>query len=215
MLRELNEEEGHTIVMVTHDAAAAAAADRVIFLRDGKLAGEVEGGSTRRAADYLASLQSDERARARGSPRRTRCCAPSTRSRSASSRTRPLRSAPDCFGVVLGVGMVFGVLLLTGTIRSTFDELIDSAWGKTDLIVMGEGNGTMPERHARRRASAIRGVDEAAGMVGGMFTRLNRGRQPGQGQHGTDADRRLRDEWATSPTTSASSRGAGWRRAAR
>jgi putative ABC transport system ATP-binding protein len=57
VLRELNEEEGHTIVMVTHDAAAAATADRVIFLRDGKLAGEVEGGSTRRAADYLASLQ--------------------------------------------------------------------------------------------------------------------------------------------------------------
>jgi len=62
VLRELNQEEGHTIVMVTHDAAAAAAADRVIFLRDGKLAGEVEGGSARRAADYLASLQSpDER----------------------------------------------------------------------------------------------------------------------------------------------------------
>jgi putative ABC transport system ATP-binding protein len=58
VLRELNEEEGHTIVMVTHDAAAAAAAERVIFLRDGKLAGEVEGGSTRRAADYLAALQS-------------------------------------------------------------------------------------------------------------------------------------------------------------
>jgi putative ABC transport system ATP-binding protein len=58
VLRELNEEEGHTIVMVTHDAAAAASADRVIFLRDGKLAGEVEGGSTRRAAEYLAALQS-------------------------------------------------------------------------------------------------------------------------------------------------------------
>ena len=60
ILRELNEEEGHTIVMVTHDAAAAATADRVIFLRDGRLAGEVEGGSTRRAADYLASLQSED-----------------------------------------------------------------------------------------------------------------------------------------------------------
>jgi putative ABC transport system ATP-binding protein len=59
VLRELNEAEGHTIVMVTHDPAAAATADRVIFLRDGKLAGEVEGGSTRRAAEYLASLQID------------------------------------------------------------------------------------------------------------------------------------------------------------
>ena len=59
ILRELNEEEGHTIVMVTHDPAAAAAADRVIFLQDGKVAGEVEGGSTRRAAEYLASLQTE------------------------------------------------------------------------------------------------------------------------------------------------------------
>jgi putative ABC transport system ATP-binding protein len=59
LLRELNREEGHTVVMVTHDAAAAAAADRVIFLRDGKLAGQVDGGSPRRAAEYLASLQSE------------------------------------------------------------------------------------------------------------------------------------------------------------
>ena len=59
VLRELNEEEGHTIVMVTHDPAAAATADRVIFLRDGRIAGEVEGGSPRSAAEYLASLQPD------------------------------------------------------------------------------------------------------------------------------------------------------------
>ena len=58
-LRQLNEEEGHTVVMVTHDPAAAATADRVIFLRDGKIAGEVEGGSSHRAAEYLASLQPD------------------------------------------------------------------------------------------------------------------------------------------------------------
>jgi len=63
VLRELNDQEGHTIVMVTHDAAAAATADRIVFLRDGKLAGAVDGGSTRRAAEYLASLQTaDERA---------------------------------------------------------------------------------------------------------------------------------------------------------
>ncbi len=59
VLRELNDEEGHTIVMVTHDPAAAATADRVIFLRDGRVAGEVDGGSPHRAAEYLASLQPD------------------------------------------------------------------------------------------------------------------------------------------------------------
>jgi len=98
-------------------------------------------------------------------------------------RTRPLRSVLTAFGVVLGVGMVFGVLLLTGTIRSTFDELISSAWGKTDLIVMGEGNGTMPQDTVDR-VKAIRGVDEAAGMVGGMFTRLNPDGSPVKGNTG-------------------------------
>ena len=33
--RELNRDEGHTIVMVTHDPSAAATAGRVMFLRDG------------------------------------------------------------------------------------------------------------------------------------------------------------------------------------
>ena len=59
ILRELNQAEGHTIVMVTHDPAAAAVADRVIFLRDGRIAGEVAGGSPQRVMAFLASLESD------------------------------------------------------------------------------------------------------------------------------------------------------------
>jgi len=98
-------------------------------------------------------------------------------------RTRPLRSALTAFGVVLGVGMVFGVLLLTDTIRATFDEVIDSAWGKTDLIVMGEGSGTMPER-TLDQIKDVRGVRDAAGMVGGMFTRLNTDDSPVKGPKG-------------------------------
>ena len=98
-------------------------------------------------------------------------------------RTRPLRSVLTAFGVVLGVGMVFGVLLLTGTIRATFDEVIDSAWGKTDLIVMGEGSGTMPET-TLDHIKDVRGVRDAAGMVGGMFTRLNEDDSPVKGPKG-------------------------------
>jgi len=60
VLRELNEAEGHTIVMVTHDPAAAATADRVVFLRDGRVAGQVEGGSTQRVVDYFATLEEPE-----------------------------------------------------------------------------------------------------------------------------------------------------------
>jgi putative ABC transport system ATP-binding protein len=60
VLRELNRTEGRTILMVTHDAAAAAVADRVVFLRDGRHAGEVAGGSTQRVSDFLATLESSD-----------------------------------------------------------------------------------------------------------------------------------------------------------
>jgi putative ABC transport system permease protein len=98
-------------------------------------------------------------------------------------RTRPLRSVLTAFGVVLGVGMVFGVLLLVGTIRATFDEVIDSAWGETDLIVMGEGNGTMAA-DTLDRIKEVEGVRQAAGMVGGMFTRLEADGSPVTGTKG-------------------------------
>ena len=98
-------------------------------------------------------------------------------------RTRPLRSALTAFGVVLGVGMVFGVLLLVGTVRATFDEVMDSAWGETDLIVMGKGNGTMPDDTVDR-IKGTDGVFDAAGMVGGMFTRLSDDGSPVKGNEG-------------------------------
>jgi putative ABC transport system ATP-binding protein len=59
-LRDLNQEEGRTILMVTHDPSAAAVADRVVFLRDGRVAGEVEGGSTQRVIDFFATLEPAE-----------------------------------------------------------------------------------------------------------------------------------------------------------
>jgi putative ABC transport system ATP-binding protein len=56
LLGELNSAEGHTIVMVTHDPGAAATAGRVVFLRDGQVAGEVEGGDARRISERFAEL---------------------------------------------------------------------------------------------------------------------------------------------------------------
>jgi putative ABC transport system ATP-binding protein len=60
LLGELNRTEGHTIVMVTHDPAVAATAGRVLFLRDGRVAGELEGGSAQRVGDNLTSLEAGE-----------------------------------------------------------------------------------------------------------------------------------------------------------
>jgi putative ABC transport system ATP-binding protein len=61
LLRELNEAEGQTLVLVTHDPAAAAIAGRVVFLRDGRIADEVPGGSTQRVVESLTRLDQGAR----------------------------------------------------------------------------------------------------------------------------------------------------------
>lgn len=47
---------GQTIVMVTHDAVAASFADRIVFLKDGKIAGEMFEPTPDRVLDYLKHL---------------------------------------------------------------------------------------------------------------------------------------------------------------
>lgn len=46
LLRSLVDEAGQTVVMVTHDPLAASYADRVIFLVDGRVHGELSGSDT-------------------------------------------------------------------------------------------------------------------------------------------------------------------------
>ncbi|GAA2535284.1 ABC transporter ATP-binding protein [Winogradskya consettensis] len=55
LLRRLATEQGTTIVMVTHDAAAAAAADRVLLLFDGVLSAELHGASAEEIAHRVVS----------------------------------------------------------------------------------------------------------------------------------------------------------------
>ena len=52
-------DEGQTVVMVTHDPAAAARADRVVLLRDGEIVQELQGGDTGRVVDALRALESE------------------------------------------------------------------------------------------------------------------------------------------------------------
>jgi len=47
---------GQTIVMVTHDATAAGYADRVVFLADGRVAGEMEAPTAERVLDRLKAM---------------------------------------------------------------------------------------------------------------------------------------------------------------
>ncbi len=58
LLRRLVDTDGQTVVMVTHDPAAAAFADRVVLLADGRLADELPGGMGAEAiAGRMAALE--------------------------------------------------------------------------------------------------------------------------------------------------------------
>ncbi|KUL37596.1 ABC transporter ATP-binding protein [Actinoplanes awajinensis] len=56
LLRTSARELGQTVVMVTHDAGAAAYADRVVLLADGQLAGEIHQPTIASVTDALQSL---------------------------------------------------------------------------------------------------------------------------------------------------------------
>ena len=53
LLRDLNHDEAVTIVMVTHDPSAAAIADRIVILRDGRICDRLDGGSTERVVEAM------------------------------------------------------------------------------------------------------------------------------------------------------------------
>jgi putative ABC transport system ATP-binding protein len=58
LLRSLADDQGQTIVMVTHDPVAAVAADQVLLLLDGRIVDQVEATSAESIAARTASLES-------------------------------------------------------------------------------------------------------------------------------------------------------------
>jgi putative ABC transport system ATP-binding protein len=56
LLRGFVDESAATVVMVTHDPAAAAWSDRVVFLADGRLAGDLVRPTAERVATRMTEL---------------------------------------------------------------------------------------------------------------------------------------------------------------
>jgi putative ABC transport system ATP-binding protein len=57
LLRDLVDSRGQTVVMVTHDPVSAARADRVVFLADGQLAGELRGPTPQAIVARMTGLE--------------------------------------------------------------------------------------------------------------------------------------------------------------
>ena len=57
LLRGMADREGRTVVMVTHDPVAAARADRVVFLVDGRVHDELTGAGADAVAARMTGLE--------------------------------------------------------------------------------------------------------------------------------------------------------------
>jgi putative ABC transport system ATP-binding protein len=56
LFRQLVEELGQTVLMVTHDPVAASYADSVVFLADGRIAGELHRPTVAQVSDRMTHL---------------------------------------------------------------------------------------------------------------------------------------------------------------
>jgi putative ABC transport system ATP-binding protein len=56
LLRRAADDLGQTVVMVTHDPTAAAAADRALFLADGRIVDDLDGPTAASVLDRMSSL---------------------------------------------------------------------------------------------------------------------------------------------------------------
>jgi putative ABC transport system permease protein len=101
-------------------------------------------------------------------------------------RARKLRALLTAAGIVIGVGMILGVLLLTVTIHRTFADLFDSVYGRTDLVVSGQGDDSL---QASTLAKVRRNPDVsvASGQVQSVFSLVHRAALPPEAPPGTHA----------------------------
>jgi len=99
-----------------------------------------------------------------------------------SLRARPLRSILTTGGIVLGVGMAFGVLILVTTLHASFENLFSAIYGRTDLIVSGKSSiGSVPES-TLAKVRKVDGVEAAEGDVFGIFRTIGEEGQVGSGR---------------------------------
>jgi putative ABC transport system permease protein len=86
---------------------------------------------------------------------------------------RRLRALLTAAGIVLGVGMIVGVLVLAATIQRTFTDLFDSVYGKTDVVVSGTDQTSLPGS-TLRKVRRTREVADAEGRISTVFSLVDR-----------------------------------------
>jgi len=77
-------------------------------------------------------------------------------------RARVQRTLLTTVGIVLGVGIVFGVLTLSNTMSGTFEDLFTRAYGSSDLTVTAAGGSGGFDQDTVEKLRGYEGVGSAA-----------------------------------------------------
>ena len=167
VLREAVDSHGQTTVMVTHDAHAAAVADRVVFLADGQIVDDLSGAP-------------------RTDPRRHQSGGAMTRVAIKALAQRKLRTALTVLAIVVGVGMVSAALVLGDSMRKGADSLSASSYRGTDAVVSARTPFTVSSQQAGATPTIPASVLERVRAVPGRRRRRRRHHRPA-GQAGGPA----------------------------
>ena len=207
LLRDSVDTLGQTTVMVTHDAHAAAIADRVLFLADGDIVRDL--GPSTRARDPRD---------ARGGERAMIAVA------LKGLAARKVRALLTALAVVIGVSMVSGTFILTDTMQKSFNGLFSDVVGADRRRHQRQGDRQELHQRQRRhdpRIAARQGPRAARGRGRRRRRRARRGqrrrhhRQGRQGRRQGERRRQLRRRQRPLQPAQAQDRQAAARRPAR
>jgi macrolide transport system ATP-binding/permease protein len=160
LFRDLNQQHGITLIVVTHDAAVAEQADRVVRMRDGVIAEDVPR-PLRQERTSPATVESAD-----GGPGQPNTGVPSLAAivnavtvAMLALRRNALRTVLTMLGVIIGVASVVTVMELSGGASFAIEETVASMGASSLIVTSSRGSA------AGRRQREVRLTPDDAHAV--------------------------------------------------
>ena len=156
-LRASVRELGQTVIMVTHDPVAASYADRVVFLADGQVSGELAFADTAIGARPPQAGRGVSRAM--------------LRTTLASLRYRKGRLALSSLAILLGVAFVTGTLVMGASMNQAYFNSFAAGARNVDAAVTPQTSGSYRPGSPDAPSVPASVLSQVTHLAGGPFGR--------------------------------------------
>jgi macrolide transport system ATP-binding/permease protein len=165
IIRQINEEQGLTVVLVTHEPDIAAYADRIITLRDGVVLSDVQNQRTQHADSYSQSVRLiSDRTRSENEAMRGAAFAMMMLQTAwtAINRNR-LRSALTVLGILIGVAALIATVTVSRGADQHVRQQIEGLG--TNLLIVFPGATTSSGASGGFGSRSTLTVDDAEAII--------------------------------------------------